>query len=232
MFAALPALLRRHQTHFGPVLPVDLNGPDVTRLDFTAANPTVRDADLRDTAAFNDLVDGLLAAQNARIGVGGYLENRVIYRRSPGLFGDPTIPARSMHLGVDVWLPAGTPVTAFMPSVIHSVADNNHFGDYGPTVILEHELEGTPFYSLYGHLSRLECADLRAGQQLAQGQAFATVGPWPENGDWPPHLHFQLMADLQGRVGDFPGVALPQERELWAELCPNPNLVLQSHWLD
>lgn len=227
----LSELLGRHAAGFGPVLPVDLNAADVTRLDFSAANPVVASADLRDTVAFNALVNELLAAQNARIGVGGYLENRVIYRRSPGLFGDPAVPARSLHLGVDVWLPAGTPVLAPLPARIHSVADNDNFGDYGPTVILQHELEGVAFYSLYGHLSRAETAGLRAGQPLAQGAAFATVGPWPENGDWPPHLHFQLMADMQGRVGDFPGVALPEEREYWAALCPDPNLVLQSRWL-
>jgi murein DD-endopeptidase MepM/ murein hydrolase activator NlpD len=228
---SLSALLRRHAAAFGPVLPVDLNAADVARLDFTAANARVATADLRDTVAFNDLVQELLAAQGARIGVGGYLENRVIYRRSPGLFGDTALPARSLHLGVDVWLPAGAPVLAPLAATIHSVADNDHFGDYGPTVILQHELEGVTFYSLYGHLGRKECLPLRAGLPLERGQAFATVGPWPENGDWPPHLHFQLMADLQGRVGDFPGVALPAEREYWAALCPDPNLVLQSRWL-
>jgi peptidoglycan LD-endopeptidase LytH len=227
----LSALLRRHAADFGPVLPVDLNAADVTRLDFSAQNPRLRDADLRDTVTFDQLVQALLAAAGARVGVGGYLENRVIYRRSPGLFGDTALPARSLHLGVDVWLPAGTPVLAPLAATIHSVADNDNFGDYGPTVILQHELEGTTFYSLYGHLGRAETAPLRAGQRLAQGQAFATVGPWPENGDWPPHLHFQLMADLQGRVGDFPGVALPAEQDYWAKLCPDPNLVLQSRWL-
>ena len=115
--------------------------------------------------------------------------------------------------------------------MVHSLADNANFGDYGPTVILQHELEGTVFFSLYGHLSRREWQHLRPGQAIAQGEAFATVGPFPENGDWPPHLHFQLIADMQGWVGDFPGVARPSEREAWAALCPDPNLVLQSRRL-
>ena len=227
----LPALLRRHQAHFSPVLPVDLNGPAVARLDFTANNPLVAEADLRDTADFARLVDSLLAARHATIGVGGYLENRVIYRRSQH-FGPGAAPeARSLHLGVDVWLPAGMSVLAPMPATVHSLADNNHFGDYGPTVILEHNLEGTVFYSLYGHLSRREWQELRVGQVLAAGETFATVGPFPENGDWPPHLHFQLIADLKGQKGDFPGVVQPSEQATWAALCPDPNLVLQSQWL-
>ena len=225
---SLTSLLLRHQLAFGPVLPVDLNSPAVTRLDFTANNPLVAAADLRDTAAFAQLVDGMLAASQASIGVGGYLENRVIYRRSEHFGPGAVAPeARSLHLGVDVWLPAGTPVLAPLPAVVHSLADNDNFGDYGPTVILQHALEGTIFYSLYGHLSRQEWQRLRPGQVLATGEVFATVGPYPENGDWPPHLHFQLIADMQGCHGDFPGVARPSERERWAALCPDPNLMLQ-----
>ncbi len=128
----LASLLERHQHEFHAVLPVDLSAPDVARLDFSARNPRVLQADLRDTAAFAELVAGLLADQDAHIGVGGYLENRVIYRRSPGLFGDPTAPARSLHLGVDVWLRAGTPVLAPLAGVVHSAQDNAGFGDYGP----------------------------------------------------------------------------------------------------
>ncbi|MET4108133.1 peptidoglycan DD-metalloendopeptidase family protein [Hymenobacter sp. UYP22] len=227
----LAALLERHQHEFHAVLPVDLNAPDVARLDFTAANPLLQEADLRDTAAFEELVGRLLEAQNAHIGVGGYLENRVIYRRSPGLFGNPAVPARSLHLGVDVWLRAGTPVLAPLPALVHSVQDNAGFGDYGPTVILQHQLEDVTFYTLYGHLARRETLLLRPGMTLEPGDTFAEVGPAPENGDWPPHLHFQILADLQGRSGDFPGVALPEEREQWAALCPDPNLILQSKWL-
>lgn len=221
----LSALLRAAPV--APVLPFDLNGPSVTRLDFSAANPLLATADLRETTAFDALVRQMLAAQGATVGVGGYLEPRVIYRRSPGLFGEAG-PLRSLHLGIDVWCAAGTPVSAPLPATIHSLADNAHFGDYGPTVILEHALEGTPFWTLYGHLGRAEVARLRAGQQLAAGEAFATVGPWPENGDWPPHLHFQVISDLMGRHGDFPGVAAPEERAYWAALCPDPNLILRS----
>lgn len=227
----LAQLLERHQHEFGPVLPVDLNSAEVTKLDLTAHNPVLLDADLRDTAAFEAVVADLLAQQNAYIGIGGYLENRVIYRRSPDQFGDPAITARSLHLGVDVWLRAGTPVLAPLDGTVHSVADNAHFGDYGPTVILQHELEGETFYTLYGHLTRRETALLREGMAIAKGEQFTEVGPPPENGDWPPHLHFQVIADMQGRRGDFPGVAQPEELAKWASLCPDPNLILQSRWL-
>ena len=106
----LPALFLRNQAEFGPVLPLNLNEATVTRLDFSATNPTVVNADLRHTAAFNDLVNNMLAAAGATVGIGGYLENRVIYRRSAHFGPGAAEEARSLHLGVDVWVPAGTPV--------------------------------------------------------------------------------------------------------------------------
>ena len=230
---SLPALLLRHQAEFGPVLPVDLNSAAVVRLDLTDNNALVANADLRDTAVFEVIVNDLLAAQGASVGVGGYLENRVIYRRSQHFGQGPEAEeARSLHLGVDVWIAAGTALLAPLPAVVHSLADNANFGDYGITVVLQHELEDTVFYSLYGHLSRKEWTALQVGQHLAKGEAFASVGPYPENGDWPPHLHFQLIADMEGRVGDFPGVARPSERAKWAALCPDPNVILQCDKLN
>ena len=222
----LSTFLARHRAAFAPVLPPELLTHAVP-LDFTAANPHLAHPErLRDTALFDHVVQQMLAEQHARTGIGGYLENRAIYRRSPH-FSAATEP-RSLHLGVDVWVPAGTLVAAPLPAVVHSLADNNNFGDYGPTVILQHELDGISFYSLYGHLTRTDLPGLRPGLAIAQGQAFAHVGPYPENGDWPPHLHFQLIADLQGRWGDFPGVAPPSEREYWAALCPDAMLALRT----
>ena len=220
----LSSLLARHRATFAPVLPTQLLA-GAAPLDFTAANPHLAHPErLRDTALFDQVVHEMLTEQQASTGIGGYLENRVIYRRSPH-FEDATEP-RSLHLGVEVWVPAGTPVAAPLPAVVHSLADNNNFGDYGPTIIIQHELEGVIFYSLYGHLTRTDLPSLQPGLEIAQGQVFAHVGPYPENGDWPPHLHFQLIADMQGRWGDFPGVAPPSERAYWAALCPDAMLML------
>jgi murein DD-endopeptidase MepM/ murein hydrolase activator NlpD len=222
----LASLLAQHRGQFAAVLPTySLAGPTAAQLDFTAANAHLAHPEaLRDTALFEEVVHTMLAEQHATVGLGGYLENRVIYRRSPH-FDDATEP-RSLHLGLDVWVPAGTPVAAPLPGIVHSLADNNHFGDYGPTIILEHDVEGQRFFSLYGHLTRTDLLGLQPGHALAQGQVFAHVGPYPENGDWPPHLHFQLIADMQGRWGDFPGVAPPSEHAYWAALCPNPMLIM------
>lgn len=192
-------------------------------LDFTIENKHLEEVQLENTPLFQSFVETLLQQEQALMGVGGYFENRVIYRRSSVFTG---AESRSVHLGVDIWAPAFTPVFTPLHSRVHSFRDNVGFGDYGPTIILEHTLEDVTFYTLYGHLSKRSLEKLAVGQFIQQGTAFTELGPAPENGDWPPHLHFQLIADMQGNTGDFPGVAAPSEQELYRSICPDPNLIL------
>ena len=132
-----------------------------------------------------------------------------------------------MHLGLDLFAPPGTPVLAPLDGVVHSIADNAHPLDYGPTVVLEHQAGpgGPPFYTLYGHLARGSSAALSAGDDVSAGTVIARIGAIDENGGWPPHLHFQVITDLLDMHGDFPGVADPAERRVWLSLAPDPNLV-------
>ncbi len=148
--------------------------------------------------------------------IGGYDEDRGVYASST-LFDDEVEP-RTIHLGVDIWTSAGTPLRAPLAAEVHSCAINDRFGDYGGTVILAHE----GFYTLYGHLAHRSVENLRAGQGVAAGEVFAWLGSAGENGGWPPHLHFQRIADMLGFVGDFPGVAARSERDHWLALCPDP----------
>ncbi|RNI31980.1 peptidase M23 [Rufibacter immobilis] len=214
---------------FAPILDHDLNAPDVARLDFTAQNTDLQQANLRDTASFDLFVTEMLRKQNAAVGVGGYFENRVIYRRSEHF--DGAVEPRSVHLGVDIWAPAGIPIYTPVAGTVHSFQDNANFGDYGPTIILEHELEGEIFYTLFGHLSRTSLEGLSVGKHFEAGQQVATMGAYPENGDWPPHLHFQLMTNLLGKSGDFPGVCAPSEEDYYRQICLDPNLLLQTKHL-
>ena len=223
-------LLKKYAAAISPVVPVDLNSPTVCRLDFTAHNALLLDKDLRNTAAFDQLVNDLLAQQKATVGIGGYQENRVIYNRSTHF--NEQEDKRSVHLGVDIWMPAGTLISAPLDARVHSFRDNAHFGDYGPTIILKHELKGNTFYTLYGHLTRTSLPALWVGKPIAKGETFAQIGPFPENGDWPPHLHLQVMTDMLGQAGDFPGVCTPGQQEYYAQICLNPNLLLQSIYLD
>ncbi len=133
---------------------------------------------------------------------------------------------RRLHLGIDIWGKPYTKVVAPLDGIVHSFAFNNAFGDYGATIILSHQIEGLPFYTLYGHLSLNSLKNLYEGQNIKGGDVFAEFGIPFENGQWPPHLHFQIILDMEGRKGDYPGVCKFSEREKYLANCPDPDLIL------
>ncbi|MFC2104942.1 peptidoglycan DD-metalloendopeptidase family protein, partial [Bacteroidota bacterium] len=155
--------------------------------------------------------------------------DRLIYKRSSLFDGDEE--PRSIHLGIDIWLEAGTPIYSPLPGIIHSFKRNNEFGDYGPTLILEHLIEGETFYTLYGHLSLESIENKEKGLQVRRGDTIAHIGDENVNGNWPPHLHFQVITDLLGNEGDFPGVAPSSAKEYFQKLCVDPNYILKINSL-
>jgi murein DD-endopeptidase MepM/ murein hydrolase activator NlpD len=215
---------------FSPVMGEPLTVRNSMKLDFSPANKELETVDLRKTEIFNQFVFDQLRRAGKTYGVGGYLEHRAIYRRSER-FEISEADFRNIHLGIDIWTQAGAPVYAPFEGEIHSIQDNKGFGDYGPTLILKHELGEKTLYSLYGHLTLTDLVRFEAGQKVKVGDLVCHVGPYPENGDWPPHLHFQLMYDLEGKVGDYPGVCARREVEKYAANCPDPNLMLNSSLL-
>ena len=104
---------------------------------------------------------------------------------------------------------------------------NDAPSDYGATIILRHELQGFVFHTLYGHLSRKDLLDLKEDQDIPAGQAFCEIGTEKDNGGWVPHLHFQVIVNMQGKKGDYPGVASPSELDFYKQNCPDPGLLLK-----
>jgi peptidoglycan LD-endopeptidase LytH len=233
-------------------VPFDTTRDKLYRFDFTENNSSLSPADITDTERFACWINNTLQGEKARYGIGGYNEHRTLYARSKhfdralaaGSESDRSTPGRAdqnvanpgvalepeprrLHLGVDIWGPAGTKVMAPLPGIIHSFAFNNNDSDYGATLILTHNLEGTGFHTLYGHISLNSIKNLYEGQRVAKGEVIAEFGMRYENGNWPPHLHFQLIADMQDWKGDYPGVCRFSERQQWLDNCPNPNLILQ-----
>jgi len=193
--------------------------------DFTAANTELNPEIFGDTALFSGWVEKKLHVGNCLYGIGGYNEHRTIYSRS-GHFNASGEPRR-LHLGADIWGMEGTKVYNPLDAVVHSFKFNDAFGDYGPTIILEHELAGQRFFSLYGHLSLDSLDGLYKGMFIPAGRQFATFGSSSVNGGWPPHLHFQLIFDMQGNEGDYPGVCRFSEREMYLLNCPDPGMILR-----
>lgn len=214
-------------TSFERAVPFNKHTDRLVALDFTETNQDLGIAILEDTHLFSEYVSQKISTAGAVYGIGGYLENRTVYQRSSVFAGtDTDNEPRSLHLGIDIWGKAGVSVFAPLDAVVHSYGFNNRFGDYGATIILQHQVKDGLFYSLYGHLSLKDLDDLWEGKPIKAGEQIAHFGEPAENGSWPPHLHFQLILDMEGMKGDYPGVCKVSEREKYILNCPDPNLVL------
>jgi peptidoglycan LD-endopeptidase LytH len=226
--AGFENIIRRYQSTFHPVVDFDPEKGKLLPLDFTENNTALTSDIIGDTRRFSDHIARQLQTAHCQFGIGGYAEHRTVYSRSHVF--DSQVPGeepRRLHLGIDIWGPAGTKVYAFLGGMVHSFAFNDAFGDYGATIILLHQLDGMAFYTLYGHLSLKDIQTLSAGQYIPIGYPVGHFGEPPENGHWPPHLHFQVILDMELKEGDYPGVCKYSEREKYLANCPDPDLLLQ-----
>ena len=211
-----------------PAPVMEIPAASTTVLDLSVGSALLDGRDTDDTADFTRRVWDAMDAAGATVGIGRYREPRGFYLTDIFAGRPSEMPERrTVHMGIDVFNHPGTPVRAPLDGVVRSVHDNAGRLDYGPTVILEHDGPAGPFWTLYGHLARASVAGLRAGSAVAAGEEIAQVGPAPENGDWPPHLHFQVIVDLLDATTDFPGVVAPRDVDVWADLLPDPDLLLR-----
>lgn len=229
----LIGLLEKYAYDFYPVVPFDAKIDRVAALDLSKTNKEIQPAIYKSTETLHEFIEGKRLSANATYLIGGYNEPRDMYRRSE-IFDtnkDATSAIkeepRSIHLGTDIWGPAGTPVYVPVGGMVHSFAMNEAYGDYGATIILQHQLEGLNFYTLYGHLSARDLSGLSEAMYVNRGQLLAHFGPPEENGQWPPHLHFQIIQDMGNWSGDYPGVCKPSEAREFLRNCPDGDLMLQ-----
>jgi 4-aminobutyrate aminotransferase-like enzyme/Ser/Thr protein kinase RdoA (MazF antagonist) len=180
--------------------------------------------ELADTEAFTAKVFARMKAAGTRVGIGRYNEARLLY--TSDVFKSNDGEPRTIHIGIDLFMAAGSPVFAPLDGVIHSFANNVAPLDYGPAIVVQHQAHDVTFFTLYGHLSEDSLEGLHPGKPVKRGDRIASIGAPPTNGGWPPHLHFQIICDMLGMLGDYPGVAPASQREVWLSICPNPNLIL------
>lgn len=221
--------LASHAPEAADVVAQDLSEAPVVVFDLSAGSLELGLPDEYDTTEkFTQLLFARMAMENAVAGIGRHDEPRLIYKSEDfATLGENGVEYRTVHVGFDIFQPAGSPVFAAFDGTLHSFADNDARCDYGPCIIIEHTTdEGVVFYTLYGHLSRESLKGLRVGTHIQRGHQIATMGDYPINGDWPPHLHFQIINDLLDYNGTFPGVARSSDREVWRSLCPDPNVVI------
>jgi len=220
-------LLRKYQSTFHPIVPFNATDDKLLKLDFTSNNKTLTEEIFNDTKSFSAYIKDQLKQVNAKYGIGGYNEHRTIYSRSAAFDSFEGEEPRRLHLGIDIWGEADTLVFAPLGGTVHGLAFNNSFGDYGATIVLLHQLDGTIFYTLYGHVSLKDISSLTEGSCVNIGEKIAHFGLPHENGQWPPHLHFQVIEDMEFRKGDYPGVCKDSDRKKYLHNCPDPDLILQ-----
>ncbi|MFA9189494.1 peptidoglycan DD-metalloendopeptidase family protein [Flavobacterium sp. FBOR7N2.3] len=195
-------------------------------MDLSVNNSNLAKIDITDALAFENYILEQQQVFDSKIAFGGYLEKRNLYQRSSHFKSEVT-EERNIHIGIDLWTQAGTAIICPLDGWIHSFKNNDAIGDYGPTLILKHQLENEIFYTLYGHLSLESIQNIKIGMSFEKGQQLATLGHPSENGNYAPHLHFQIIKNIDDYRGDYPGVCSQSNLDFYLENCPDPNLLLK-----
>ena len=185
--------------------------------------------EIEDLELFQHKIEKLQKKYPDKIITGGYLEPRSIYSSNSyekiGNYGDES---RTIHLGLDFWLPPGTKVNLmFDGEIVVAVNDKGH-KEYGGLLILKHNIQDLEFYTLYGHNTVESVLKNKVGSKVKKGDVIAEIGNYPENGNWAPHLHFQIILSMLNYKIDYPGVCYFNQMEIWKDLCPDPNLLFKS----
>ncbi len=221
------ALIKDCTSGFTPVLDSSYKKKDFVHIDLSGTNKDLNEIKIPSATEYKKYIDKYVASKKAKVAYGGYNERRNLYQQSV-IFNDDSKPSpREIHIGMDFWCDAGTAVIAPLDGTIHSFQDNEGFGNYGPTIILEHIYNEKTFYTLYGHLSRQSLKNLAFGQIIEAGDKIGVLGSPKVNGDYAPHLHFQVIEDLQGFSGDYPGVVSKEDLKSYLRNCPDPELLLK-----
>lgn len=204
-----------------------LFGDSFKEKDFVDIDLSVSNLDLKSKPIFTSdnwslYIDDFLEYSSAKIAFGGYLEKRNLYDRSDYFQSNINEDNRCIHLGVDFWTKVNTPIFSPFKGVIHSFKNNTNYGDYGPTIIVKHQNSTNFFYTLYGHLSLESLSNKKVGQIINEGELLGFLGDSTVNGDYAPHLHFQVILDLEDNFGDYPGVCSENKLDFYKTNCPNP----------
>lgn len=225
---SLATLLAEQRHLFAPLLPSSWQQAPALLLDLS--DPSWQCIDSHDIAALTHHTQQLCDSAGAQFAVGRYAEKRTIYARDMLFKADDKI--RNVHIGLDIMLPQQTELYAPFTGIIHSIANHQTSGDYGPTLILQHQLQHEIFYTLYGHLNLASIQNKKIGQIIPAGESFAAVGDSNINGHWPTHVHLQIIHQLAADADDYPGVVHESDLDFYLKNCPDPNLIVNLNYIN
>jgi len=109
----------------------------------------------------------------------------VVGGRITAPFGE--VRGSTVHRGLDIAVPYGTPVAAVAPGTVEAAGPNGGYGNY---VRLGHGKLGSGgslLTTAYGHLSQI---NVSVGQRVTLGQVIGRVGSTGDSTG--PHLHFEV----------------------------------------
>lgn len=209
-----------------PILDRSIPLEKYVTIDLSESNKELKSLDIKSSVEWEQYIAQYCQNRNAKVAFGGYKETRNIYKRST-YFNNSLKFERNIHLGIDFWISEGTKIFTPLTGKVHSFANNTNLGDYGPTIILEHKVNEVQFYTLYGHLSLDSIKNLKIGAIFKEQDCIARLGGSKINGDYAPHLHFQVIKDIQNYQGDYPGVCNKRNLKFYSANCPDPNALLK-----
>jgi murein DD-endopeptidase MepM/ murein hydrolase activator NlpD len=195
-------------------------------LDLSISNEEILSSKLETAKDYEVFIQKHLDDNKGKIAFGGYQEIRNLYKRST-VFNAENTEERNIHIGLDLWINESASVHAALEGRIHSFQNNTALGDYGPTIIVQHQLDGHFFHTLYGHLSEESLIGKQIGDAVSKGEQIGNLGLPPINGDYAPHLHFQIIINMENKLGDYPGVCSLKMLDFYSKNCPDPKVLLK-----
>ena len=179
--------------------------PIVTPASLRAIDLSVR-SELFDAGEWSDPAATRAAIAGSGGGVGRWGEARILYAQA-----EQRTPAATVHLGVDVIVPEGTPVCAPLPGTVGSVGKRE----------LTLRCDG------FGLRLAGVTPAVAAQSAVVAGQVLGAVAPVLAPSPLPAHLHVQALADPDPDPDlDPPGLALASHAPGWRVLCPDPSALI------
>ncbi len=212
---------------------IEINESKIKNVDLSVGSKVIPAThELYDVKAFQKRIDSYIEDNEIDAAYGGYGEIRPFYTTDNyETENDKGYQWRTQHLGLDVWTSLqnkkGERRKIYSPYGGEIICSHNNDidCDYGATLMIKHQTESFEFYTLYGHLS-LDSLDISPlNRKVKAGDHIAYLGDTNENGNWAPHLHFQVLLDLLENETNYPGVAYAHEWKIWKSICPDPSLL-------
>lgn len=230
--AAFRSALEAAAATSGPAMPALSPHPAAVALDLTPESPAVDP--VRAAETLGDAVRRATDAGGAGIALGRYREPRL-----PEVFPAPTKHSeepRTVTLGIEVFAPAGETVAAPLPGEVAASGPERDAGR-GFRVELRHRTDSARFRTIYRGLSPPN-PEIAVGAVLEAGDPLGVLASPEENGGWPSHLHFMVVAEpdeepppgtppepLGDRIGP---TGRASDLAVLSALCPDPSAFLSG----